>query len=250
MCEMGLLDFIKRIPTANELKGGFGEQFAKYYAKLATDTLVMHDVLIDGANGYTSQIDLLMIGCRGIYVAEIKMYDEAKVYGDGNKSNWYYYKRGKKHEIYSPLKQNKKHIEYLKTFLKDFGNVPCFSVLTVICEDFKVSNINKQGVLDTIVCNSLPAMEKGIRMIAENHPIVFDEAEKRAIFDYIESHQHIGRESRSEHKENVIAYKENLEKMKKQNICPYCKVPLVLRKGKYGEFYGCSNYPKCKYTLK
>jgi len=29
--------------------------------------------------------------------------------------------------------------------------------------------------------------------------------------------------------------------------CPNCGSPLVLRKGKYGEFTACSNYPKCKY---
>lgn len=30
--------------------------------------------------------------------------------------------------------------------------------------------------------------------------------------------------------------------------CPRCDGYLVLRKGKYGDFYGCSNYPRCKYT--
>ena len=29
--------------------------------------------------------------------------------------------------------------------------------------------------------------------------------------------------------------------------CPECGSPLVLRKGKYGEFTACSNYPECKY---
>jgi len=29
--------------------------------------------------------------------------------------------------------------------------------------------------------------------------------------------------------------------------CPNCGGPLVIRKGKYGEFTACSNYPKCKY---
>ena len=32
------------------------------------------------------------------------------------------------------------------------------------------------------------------------------------------------------------------------NLCPKCGGELVKRNGKYGEFYGCSNYPKCKYT--
>ena len=29
--------------------------------------------------------------------------------------------------------------------------------------------------------------------------------------------------------------------------CPNCGSPLVIRKGKFGEFVACSNYPKCKY---
>ncbi len=247
---MGLLDIINRIPTRNELHGSFGEWLTERYAKMFTDTLVLHDVLIDGAEGYTSQIDMLMIGTKGIYVVEVKMFEDAKIYGDGTKSQWYYYKYGKKYNIYSPLKQNKKHIKYLKELLKEFGDIPCFSILTIICNDFKVSNINTTDVIDTVVCSSLPAMDKGIRLIAKDKPAVFDESKKQEIYQYIETHQHTGKEARYQHKENVKEYKQNLEEMKEQRICPYCKVPLVLRKGKYGEFYGCPNYPKCKYTMK
>lgn len=32
--------------------------------------------------------------------------------------------------------------------------------------------------------------------------------------------------------------------------CPLCGSPLVLRKGKYGTFTACSNYPECKYIKK
>jgi len=32
--------------------------------------------------------------------------------------------------------------------------------------------------------------------------------------------------------------------------CPECGSPLVIRKGKFGEFTACSNYPKCKYIKK
>ena len=32
--------------------------------------------------------------------------------------------------------------------------------------------------------------------------------------------------------------------------CPECGSPLVIRKGKYGEFVACSNYPECKYIKK
>ena len=31
-------------------------------------------------------------------------------------------------------------------------------------------------------------------------------------------------------------------------MCPKCNCELLLRKGRYGEFIACSNFPKCKYT--
>lgn len=34
------------------------------------------------------------------------------------------------------------------------------------------------------------------------------------------------------------------------NICPDCGGLLVPRKGKYGEFYGCSNFPACHHIKK
>ena len=49
---------------------------------------------------------------------------------------------------------------------------------------------------------------------------------------------------------------EALKKMEKKGPektgeqCPECGSELVIRKGKYGEFVACSNYPKCKYIKK
>lgn len=34
----------------------------------------------------------------------------------------------------------------------------------------------------------------------------------------------------------------------KNKKCPDCDGNLIIRNGKYGEFYGCSNFPRCKYT--
>ena len=247
---MGLFDFLKKIPTLNELQGSLGEWMAKLYATTMPDALVLSDVLIEGANGYTSQIDMILVGNRGIYVVELKMYPDAKIYGDSKKSKWYYYNHGKKYEIYSPLRQNKKHIEYLKAFLKDFGDVPCFSVVAIVCEDIKISGeLNKEDELYTAVCTSFPSMERAIYKLASDKPDVFDDAKKREIYEYIKSKQFIGREARFEHKQNVIQYKEKLDSMEKQKICPYCKSELVLRNGKNGKFYGCSKYPKCRYTM-
>ena len=34
------------------------------------------------------------------------------------------------------------------------------------------------------------------------------------------------------------------------NVCPRCGGKLVERTGRYGAFYGCANYPRCRFTRK
>ncbi len=43
---------------------------------------------------------------------------------------------------------------------------------------------------------------------------------------------------------------EEVKNLKSGMICPLCKKELVLRKGKYGEFYGCSGFPECTFKRK
>lgn len=38
------------------------------------------------------------------------------------------------------------------------------------------------------------------------------------------------------------------EAEKQEEICPVCGCVLVLRKGKFGQFYGCSGFPNCRFT--
>lgn len=47
-----------------------------------------------------------------------------------------------------------------------------------------------------------------------------------------------------------ITEDKNVESLKidSDNKCPQCGSKLILKNGKYGNFYGCSNYPNCKYT--
>ena len=35
-----------------------------------------------------------------------------------------------------------------------------------------------------------------------------------------------------------------------EGVCPKCGGKLVMRNGKYGKFWGCTNYPRCTFTLK
>ena len=50
----------------------------------------------------------------------------------------------------------------------------------------------------------------------------------------------------------IVDGKENIKSLKVAiptgENCPKCDSELLLRKGRYGEFIACSNFPKCKYT--
>ena len=50
--------------------------------------------------------------------------------------------------------------------------------------------------------------------------------------------------------ENAFDNMEKKEAEKTGETCPECGGDLVVRKGKYGEFVACSNYPTCKYVKK
>jgi hypothetical protein len=50
------------------------------------------------------------------------------------------------------------------------------------------------------------------------------------------------------HVNNIYASKAEENNKVVLGICPKCGGNLVRRTGKYGNFYGCSNYPKCKFT--
>ena len=60
-----------------------------------------------------------------------------------------------------------------------------------------------------------------------------------------------------ENRETMLAHVEYVKETEYQREmevssgdCPFCDGYLILRHGKYGEFYGCSNYPRCKFTKK
>ena len=40
----------------------------------------------------------------------------------------------------------------------------------------------------------------------------------------------------------------NLDEVQIEKVCPLCGSPMKFKSGKYGDFLGCSNYPKCKHT--
>ena len=57
----------------------------------------------------------------------------------------------------------------------------------------------------------------------------------------------IDRDKRKKHVEYAKKIKDN-QSVNVEEYCPKCGGKLIKRSGKYGDFLGCSNYPRCKYT--
>ena len=86
-----------------------------------------------------------------------------------------------------------------------------------------------------------------MELIKEYSEIKFSETDIQKLYDKISLLNIVSPEVRKQHVleiQNTIATKRHLIQ---QGICPRCGHSLILRNGKYGNFYGCSNYPNCKF---
>ncbi|WP_238535080.1 topoisomerase DNA-binding C4 zinc finger domain-containing protein [Bacteroides finegoldii] len=57
------------------------------------------------------------------------------------------------------------------------------------------------------------------------------------------------KEKLKQHKHNAKARQYRSSRLINQDVCPQCGRHLILRKGKYGTFHGCSNFPTYKFTI-
>lgn len=103
---------------------------------------IFHDLCIEKKNKEFSQIDIIVATTEGIIVFEVKDFS-GWIFGNGNHSHWTkvlaYGK--KKYRFYNPVKQNKSHIEALRKQLKQFENIPFFSII-VFYGDCELKEIN------------------------------------------------------------------------------------------------------------
>jgi hypothetical protein len=91
---------------------------------------IFHDLYVKRYNGEFSQIDLVVATKVGILVFEVKDFS-GWIFGNGRQSQWTkvlaYGKR--KYRFYNPIMQNNKHIEDLRKQLKQFANIPFYSII-------------------------------------------------------------------------------------------------------------------------
>ncbi len=257
-------------------KGRLGEYMTykqlKSYEKQGAKFLF--NVYIPKENEETTEIDIIMLCRKGIFVFESKNYS-GWIFGSEWQKNWYQtlpVGRGKsrKESFYNPIMQNKSHIKHLKNLIGK--NVSVWSII-VFSERCTLKNVN-------VTSNDIAVINRNQVLVAVSAALknntdslsdmeVIDAYNKLLPYtkvDYALKQQHVLNIQRNyiesiDPMEMNELQKESTNKALKCNVmtiqdetlkCPKCGAALVLREAKKGgnigkEFYGCSNFPKCRY---
>lgn len=234
-------------------KGKRGEKRVfKELCKLPVGYHILNDCILATERG-TTQIDHLVVSKFGIFVIETKNY-KGEIYGDDNRQEWkqvivtkvrYKKKWWKeytyvtKNEFYNPVKQASGHAVELKKNLQDLIDVPIIPIV-VFTGTANIKNVKTNHIVvydyqlvSTIISFIEPVLtEQQILEIKER-------INNRNVRSFVDDKTHI---------RNVKNVANQVNNTINAGICPRCGGNLVLRQGAYGSFYGCSNYPKCKFT--
>ena len=135
-----------------------------------------------------------------------------------------------KYKIYNPIKQNKSHIYYIRKALHEYKLFVPFIVFPK-AEVFP----DIQCVGNLIDLRNALLGNTGIKLSSDKIRLLYDKLIALKQNVNISKFEHINNIKR------VISDTKN-------NICPRCGKELVLRSGKYSKFYGCSNYPNCRFS--
>ena len=120
----------------------------------------LRNVYLPKENGETSEIDVLYITQKGIFVFESKNYS-GWIFGDEDRQNWTASLPNKqKFQFYNPIRQNKAHIKWLQTYVG--AKVPQFSII-VFSERCELKKITlKSDDVKVIRRNETYATVRGI----------------------------------------------------------------------------------------
>ena len=229
-----------------ESLGERGERRVSYFlADLPfEDYWVFNDILIRYGN-YTTQVDHIIISRFGVFVLETKNL-HGKIYGSENREYWsqylpdWGYKRFgsiQEHKVRNPIWQNNGHIKSLRRLV--FGNdIPIYGIVvfpyeTNLYVDTEHPVLNMRDVVPYI---------KGF--LKESLSLEQMDLYKKRLLEVASKYE----SDRKYHLDNIRRNQERRDAALASGKCPLCGGQLVLREGKHGRFFGCSNYPQCKYT--
>lgn len=233
-----ILVFIFKI-NKPKIKGHIGEsRIAGQLDRLDDkEYKVLNDIFIRTSKG-SSQIDHIVISTYGIFVIETKNYS-GWIHGNENSEYWtqtFYKSRNK---FRNPIKQNWAHIYALREVLSNFRHITYYPII-VFVGNAELKNITSQipVVYDNDLFGIISRNRKRQILSINEVKIIADQLLKLNIID---------KENRKEHVHQIR--KNTYERIQNERllVCPKCGGHLVIRNGPYGQFYGCSNYPNCRY---
>lgn len=211
--------------------GEFSTEFALTNDNLDGELVVLKNIYVPYRDK-TSEIDLLMIHEKGIFVFESKNYS-GWIFGNASQLNWTQsLQNGEKHHFYNPIRQNQTHIKALSEYL----NMPISSFTSYIVFSERCSLKSVPADTDQVIIVRRPDMLKKLRAQLRLSINLYPPEE---MLQLVQKLQPLTSKSEAEKQQHIDDIKEK---------CPFCGSELVLRRGKYGQFWGCSTYPKCKFT--
>lgn len=222
----------------NILKGFFGEATISFFAWLRLDHDVykpINNLIIETNNGST-QIDHIIVSVYGIFVIETKNM-KGWIFGDEKQTTWTQCLRGgKKYKFQNPLRQNYRHIKALEAYL-GIGGDKFHSIVMFIGESqFKTSM--PTNVLDRGYSSYIKSKTRQL--------LSTEEVDK--IYSSLKSGKI--KNSSATKQQHINSLK---ERFSSTTTCPKCGSSLILRTAKKGKnigakFYGCTAFPKCRFT--
>lgn len=204
---------------------------------LVLDDVIIPDQVTNPSKNYTTQIDHVVVSPFGIFVIETKNYS-GWIFGAEKSKRWKEtFKTTQGRYFYNPIKQNWGHTFALAEHLK--LNTSVFKPIVVFSD---ACELHVDSTTPVIYMSQLEGL-----ILSYTQEIIPRE-EAPSIFNRLSNLNLVGEEIEDTHVQSIGERFIERELTTQQGKCPRCGGNLVLRNGKYGAFYGCSNYPKCRFT--
>lgn len=198
---------------------------------------IINDLLLQN-NGFSSQIDHVVVSPYGVFVIETKNYT-GDIFGGPNSEMWTQNIYGSKSQFRNPIWQNQGHITALKRVLGDRGRIPFHNIVL----------FSEYADVKADACQGIYYFRQIVPVIKGFDEIVLTQADVDSIYSKLLAANVTDKKARKAHVKSAQETKKRRDVAVANGKCPRCGGNLVLRTGKYGQFYGCSNYPKCNYIL-
>ena len=199
---------------------------------------ILHNDLLFKSNGRSTQIDHLVVSPYGVFVIETKGY-KGWILGGEHSQYWVQTLYSYKFRFYNPILQNEGHVKFLRYLLRSSVDIP-FIPIVVFDNRADLKVLAKEH----IIVNRRDL----IKTIKQFQCSILDSATIDWIDDTIKKGlASTDEDSKEQHTAAVVSTKLEVRNRIHQGICPRCGGQLKLRHGPYSAFYGCSNYPYCKF---